>query len=355
MISLVVNSALARTSEVERAPGVRMADPSDWRGSVVAPTSQLAHAIPIVARYGLAVAVDDQGIVVGTLADADIRSALLARVPLTEPITALLRQPGSGPPPAGAPALTLSSTGRLIGLVPAPPPAIADRLMVVLAGGRGTRLLPHTADCAKPLLPVAGRPILETMIEQQRQRGFRRFVLCVGYRAEMIERHFGDGSGFGVEISYVHDDGALGTAGPLTLLDPRPSSACVVLNGDVMTRAPLDRMMEFHAASGAAATVAVCDVELQVPFGVIELGGQTVSAIREKPRERSFVNAGIYVIEPGVLDFVSRGSRCDMPAVLARLIAAGARVGAFPLYETWTDVGTPQDLDAASAEWSVQP
>jgi len=231
-------------------------------------------------------------------------------------------------------------------------PAQRPNLMVIMAGGEGTRLRPHTENCPKPLLPVGGKPMLEHIIERARAEGFLRFVLAIHYLGHMIEDYFGDGSRWQVQIDYLREESPLGTAGAIGLLDPRPNAPFLVSNGDVLTDIRYGELLDFHCYHGASATMAVRLHEWQHPFGVVRTKGVDIIGFEEKPIARSHINAGIYVLEPMTLEALTPGERCDMPTLFSRLQERTVRTIVYPMHEPWLDVGRADDLRRAQAEHS---
>jgi len=227
------------------------------------------------------------------------------------------------------------------------PPTRAN-LMVIMAGGMGTRLRPHTENCPKPLLPVAGKPMLEHIIERAKLEGFSHFVLAIHYLGQMIEDHFGNGEHLGVRIDYLREQSPLGTAGALGLLNPRPDAPFVVTNGDVITDIRYGELLDFHLRHDAAATMAVRVHEWQHPFGVVQTQGVEIVGFEEKPVARSHINAGVYALDPGALSVLSADAHCDMPTLFERLQAQAKRTVAYPMHEPWLDVGRPDDLIVAN-------
>jgi NDP-sugar pyrophosphorylase family protein len=219
--------------------------------------------------------------------------------------------------------------------------------VVIMAGGKGMRLRPHTENCPKPLLPVGGKPILEHIIERARDDGFEHFVLAIHYLGHMIEEYFGDGSRWGVSITYLREEQPLGTGGALSLLAPHPSTPLLVTNGDVLADIRYGEVLDFHLRHTAAATMAVRSHEWQHPFGVVETQGVDIVSFKEKPVYRSHVNAGIYIIEPHALTLLNEGEHCDMPTLFERLQSGSERIIVYPMHEPWLDVGRPADLEQA--------
>jgi NDP-sugar pyrophosphorylase family protein len=234
-------------------------------------------------------------------------------------------------------------------------PASRPNVMIVMAGGKGMRLRPHTESCPKPLLPVGGKPMLEHIIERAKSDGFRTFVIAVNYLGHMIEDYFGDGGKWGVSISYLREETPLGTGGALSLLSPRPAAPIIVTNGDVLTDIRYSEVIEFHQRHEAAATMAVRSHEWQHPFGVVRARGVDIVGFEEKPIYRSHVNAGIYAIEPRALELLNAGERCDMPTLFERLQEASERTIVYPMHEPWLDVGRQDDLEKARDIYNVIP
>ncbi|MFN0251920.1 MAG: sugar phosphate nucleotidyltransferase, partial [Kofleriaceae bacterium] len=222
----------------------------------------------------------------------------------------------------------------------------------ILAGGRGVRLRPLTYTIPKPLLPIGEKPILEEIIERLKSFGMREFIIAVGYRAELIETYFRDGSQLGVQIDYVRESSPLGTAGPLGLVrdafDLPPGEALFVMNGDILTDLDVGALMDRHRASGCAMTVATRDFQLHHPYGVLKLDGERVASIVEKPAVTDIVSAGIYAIESPALDLIPRDVAFDMPDLVNRLIADGRAVGAYHFDGEWLAIDRLDQLEDAA-------
>lgn len=226
-----------------------------------------------------------------------------------------------------------------------PPPR--DNLMVIMAGGKGTRLMPHTVNCPKPMVLVAGKPMLQHIIERSQQEGFNHFVLAINYLGHMIEEYFGDGSRFGAKIDYLREQTSQGTVGALSLLARRPEASFVVTNGDVITDIRYGELLDFHIRHDATATMAVRVHEWQHPFGVVQIKGVDIVGFEEKPIARTHINAGVYALSPDALDELILGEHCDMPTLFERIQSKLLRTVAYPMHEPWLDVGKPEDLKLA--------
>lgn len=225
---------------------------------------------------------------------------------------------------------------------------------VVLAGGKGVRLRPLTYTIPKPLLPVGEKPILEEIVERLREQGFDDIIMAVGYRAELIETYFRDGAQLGVRIAYVRELEPLGTAGPLSLVRDGcaldPSTPLLLMNGDILTDLNMRELITHHERAGNDITVATREHVLQHPFGVIELVGDRITGVVEKPEVTDVVSAGIYAISPTALDVVPSGRAFDMPDLVNALISAGRRAGAFPFTDEWRAIDGLDQLEDA-ARW----
>ncbi len=222
---------------------------------------------------------------------------------------------------------------------------------LVMAGGFGTRLLPLTQDIPKPMLPVAGRPILEHIIDQLRSADICKVVLATHYLPEQIHDHFGEGQKFGVDIEYVHEEIPLGTAGALGLLH-RVEKPLLVMNGDIMTHVDFRAMLAFHKEHEADITVGVARYKFQVPYGVVECNGSHIVGLNEKPEVAVFVSAGIYLLSPSMMKHVPKGKHLDMPDLI-NLIAKGKGVAvSFPIVEYWLDVGAPAEYEKAKRDYA---
>ncbi|MBI2724267.1 MAG: NTP transferase domain-containing protein [Chloroflexi bacterium] len=223
---------------------------------------------------------------------------------------------------------------------------------VILAGGKGVRLRPLTYTIPKPLLPIGERPILEEIIERLKTFGFRDFIVAVGYRAELIETYFRDGGQLGVRIDYVREAHALGTAGPLSLVrEAFPAAgdeSLLVMNGDIVTDLDVAAFMAFHRARPDAITVATREHRLQHPYGVIQLDGERITGIVEKPVESDIVSAGIYAVRPQALAAIPYNSFFDIPDLVNRLLADGHEVGAYQFEGEWLAIDRLEQLEDAA-------
>jgi NDP-sugar pyrophosphorylase family protein len=229
-----------------------------------------------------------------------------------------------------------------------------DAAAVVMAGGQGVRLRPLTEHLPKPMVPVAGRPILERIVLHLVGHGIRRIWLAVNYMADVIERHFHDGSNLGCEIGYLREEATapLGTAGPLRLLPAAEldHAALLVMNGDLVTSFDASGLLATHATGVHDITIGAKQYVHQVPYGVIEVVGDRVESIVEKPVVSWSANAGIYALRPSVVQHVADGKPMDMPMLVSRVLARGGSVGMFAINDEWIDIGRPAELHTARGE-----
>ncbi|HZS37721.1 MAG TPA: nucleotidyltransferase family protein [Polyangia bacterium] len=218
---------------------------------------------------------------------------------------------------------------------------------VIMAGGRGTRLAPLTENVPKPMLRVAGRPILERLVLHAVGFGIRRLFLAINYLGSVVEEHFGDGARFGCRIEYLREPRALGTGGALSLLPEPAREPLLVMNGDLVTQANLGAMLDAHAHGGHAATLGVRRYFHTVPFGCVEIESGRVRAMEEKPTLTRLVNAGIYVLGPQVVGRVVRDTELALPSLLDDCLQRGESVSAFEIEDDWIDVGQREQLAQA--------
>ena len=312
----------------------------------------------------IALVVSSDGLLEGTVTDGDVRRALLRGGNMRTPVEKIMsRKSLVVPPDLNREAVlhlmrvnkihqipVVDGTRRLVGLHVWNEVAEARKhanLFVVMAGGRGTRLRPHTENCPKPMLEVAGKPMLEHILTKARDEGFERFVFAIHYLGYMVEEYFQDGSRWEVSIEYLREPEPRGTAGALALLGASPAEALLVTNGDVLLEASYASMLDYHHSHAADATMAVRIHEWSHPYGVVRTSGLEITGFEEKPVQRTQINAGVYVLDPDVLRHVPAESYCDMPTLFDSLKPNGMRAIVYPLHEPWLDVGRLPDLEQA--------
>ena len=336
---------------------------------LVGPKATIRETMAQIGAGGaeIALVVDGTRRLLGTVTDGDIRRALLGGATMSDPVEPrMYRQPTTvGPSVGRAEVLDLmrarmlrqipivDAEGRVAGL------HLLNELIgatsranwaLIIAGGRGTRLQPLTDAVPKPMLPVAGRPILERIVLHLVGFGISRIFIAVHYLSDAIKRHFGDGLRFGCSIEYLIEDTPLGTGGCLSLLPRGAGHPILVMNGDLLTQFDVGHVLAFHERGGFDATIGVRAYGVKIPFGVVDLDGDRVKGLQEKPDVRWTVSAGIYVMEPDIVSTVKSGAAITMPEVLLHCMEAGRRVGAFPIEEDWIDVGVRDELQRARGQ-----
>jgi NDP-sugar pyrophosphorylase family protein len=227
----------------------------------------------------------------------------------------------------------------------------AETPVVILAGGQGTRLRPYTTTLPKPLMPVGNYPIMEILLRQLASYGFRDITLAVGYLSGLIQAYFKDGKELGLNLTYGQETKPLGTAGPLAQL-PRFDSSILVLNGDLLTNLDFRKIVRYHYANEATATVAMTRRQEAVDFGVIETDDENqIVGFKEKPERSFLVSMGIYVFTPQVLNYIPKSTRVDFPELLERLMSHEKKIVGFESNDYWMDIGRPDDYDKANEDF----
>lgn len=342
----------------------------NWKTVAVPPQTPLETAIGALDKGGLGIVLvtDTDDVLHGTVTDGDVRRALLRHKTMDTPVsevmcttpqvadlnwsrekllavmesTRILQLP------------VLDSDRRVVGIETLHDMLNRRRLdnpVFLMAGGFGTRLQPLTNNCPKPMLKVGPKPILETIVENFIGAGFHRFFISTHYMPEVIRNHMGDGSRWGADIRYVHEEKPLGTGGSLGLL-PRDEIdlPIVMMNGDLLTNLNFHNLLDFHEEHDGVGTMCVREYEHRVPYGVVERQGHRISSMVEKPVYRYFINAGIYALSPELLGHVGRDERIDMPTLLSNRMGAGEAVNMFPVHEYWLDIGRMEDFHRAQSE-----
>jgi len=341
-----------------------------WRQALITSEATVQQAIQNLDESAMQIAlvVSTSGVLLGTITDGDIRRGLLRGLDLTSPVISIVkREPTVVPPEMDRDTVLKLMQANVFNAIPVIDekrqvvglhllnellvPQDLPNLMIIMAGGQGTRLRPHTENCPKPLLPVGDKPILEHIIERAKEEGFKNFIFAINYLGHMIEEYFGDGSRWNISINYLREEIPLGTAGALALLKPRPDAPFLVSNGDILTDIRYAELLDFHCRHGAAATMAVRQYEWQHPYGVVRTNGVDIVDFEEKPITRSHVNAGVYVLEPDTLNNLCIGEHSDMPVLFSRLQEISKRTIVYPIHEPWLDVGRPDDFKMAQNEY----
>ena len=342
-----------------------------WQNTLIPAGATIRDAVKTVndGGYEIAMVADDEKKLLGTVTDGDIRRGLLDGLDMSAPAEKIMnRAPLAAPPDTSPRDLLEKMNGDLLRQIPlldearrvvglahirdlTEPVDSRDNWVVLMAGGLGKRLMPLTEQTPKPLLTIGDKPLLQTILESFVEQNFRRFYISVNYKAEDIKAHFGDGGEWGADIRYLEEGKRLGTAGALRLIPEHPDAPMIVMNGDLITKINFQDILDYHDQQSAKATMCVREYDFQVPFGVVGIKGNCISSIDEKPVHRFFVNAGIYVLEPDLIDRIPTDANHDMTDLFETLLADGENSTVFPVHEYWLDVGRIDDLDRAKRDF----
>lgn len=344
----------------------------NWQSIVIKPTDTVFFAIEKIEKEAsrAVLVVDDKQKLLGILTDGDVRRALIQHIPLESPVSTVMNTtPRVASTKQDAREIkkmledydllhipVVDEQGRLQGLETHQTLKSSEQkenCVFLMAGGFGQRLRPFTDKTPKPLLKVGEKPILERILKRFIKSGFHKFYISLHYKAEMITDYFGDGSQWGVSIDYVFEEEPLGTAGALGLLPhcclDKP---VIIMNGDLLTKVNFSRLLDFHHKEQSAATLCVREYDFQVPYGVVKAHPKSLSMKRidEKPIHKFFVNAGIYVVEPQLIQQLKPHQRIDMTELLNLSIENGDSVSMFPVHEYWLDIGRLDDYKRAQED-----
>lgn len=337
---------------------------------ILSPESTLIDALRVInnGTKGLALVADAHGKLMGLLTDGDIRRSILSGETLEASVTVAMNTSFKSISPETSEHQSLTIMRRhdlrhlpvVDGNNALKNVVFLDALLhvqhlpnpvVIMAGGKGTRLLPHTLNCPKPMLTVGGQPMLEILIEQCVLAGFKQIFISVNYLKNKIIDYFGDGQRYGAQITYLVEDKPLGTAGSLQLLPQDINTPFLVMNGDVLTHLDFSHLIDYHQTHEGVATICGREHQVKIPFGVIKHEGAELVSLEEKPSLNFLVNAGLYVLDPEILQLMIKDQYLDMPSLLLAAQCAGLKVNVCPVHEYWLDVGRPETLEQAHKEW----
>ena len=332
--------------------------------------STIREALTIIdsGAVKIAIVVDENDKLIGTLTDGDIRRGILNGKSLHDTIEdTYFREPTVVSVNVTKEDIINICTSKKIYQIPVVDDNgivisidILDELLkpeehpnkvILMVGGLGSRLRPLTENTPKPMLPVGGKPILQTILEKFSSYGFVNIVMCVNYKSHIIQDYFGDGSKFGVSIEYVLEDQRMGTAGALSLLKEKPSEPFFVMNGDLLTNVNFEHLLKFHQSNSSMATMCVREYDFQVAYGVVNVEDGKILSIKEKPVQKFFVSAGIYMLDPKNIDLIPENEFYDMPTLFEKLIEMNENTVSFPLREYWLDIGRIEEYEKANREY----
>ena len=335
----------------------------NWKKTLLLENSTIRKVIKNLEKSALQIVlvIDKKKNLVGTITDGDIRRGLLSGLNISSPIKKLInKKPLIGSSTMSANTMNqimqtnkinqlpiVDKSKKIVGLYfwDAVKSSITQKSQVIImAGGKGKRMMPHTKKCPKPLLPVGGKPILEHILLKARSEGFNNFIISINYLGEMIEDYFGNGSKWGVKIKYLKENMPLGTIGALSLIKNRPNFPFIVCNGDIISDIKYTDLLDFHIKNKAFGTVAVKPYEIKNPYGVVKIDGNQIVDIEEKPIVKSHVNTGVYVFSPKIINEIKKNKYLDMNILIQKLLGKMKKIIAYPAYEPWLDIGKPKDL-----------
>ncbi|MCM8535832.1 MAG: nucleotidyltransferase family protein [Lentisphaeraceae bacterium] len=335
--------------------------------AIISPLTPISQAVKHM-DVEAALVVDKSGKLCGMITDGDIRRSFLAGAALDTPVSEIMTinpvTVNKGTPQMAIMALMMQKKIRHLPVVDKQNRPVALELLknqledlepaeaVVMAGGKGTRLHPLTLNTPKPLLKVGKETILDNILQKLEGNGIQDVVLAVNHFAEQIVDHVGDGSRHNLHVNYLQEEQALGTAGGLTLLSKKPESSFLVMNGDLLTELDFRSLVKFHRESNCCMTVCVRRHSIKIPYGVIEMAKDnlTIEQVVEKPDHEFLVNAGIYMLEPKMVELIPKGNFFDMVQLMNAALAKGWNVGAFPVLEYWKDIGQHDQIQEARQE-----
>jgi dTDP-glucose pyrophosphorylase/predicted transcriptional regulator len=335
----------------------------------IANKSSIANAIQSLNKSGLKIVLvqDDKLKFVGTITDGDIRRGLLRGLTINDSVVMIVNSA----------ALTVADNVSKIDIlelmrakkvyqIPVidkdlnilglhlwdeiSEPIKLSNVMVIMAGGVGSRLKPLTNSVPKPMLRVNNQPILEKILLKAKSQGLSKFIVTINYLAEQIENYFKDGSNLDIEITYLKENLPLGTAGSLKMIKFTDDLPILLTNGDVVTETNYVELLNFHSDNKFDLTVAVKSHEWNNPYGVVKTDGIRVIDYIEKPSNVSLVNAGIYCLNPKIIDLIDTAKQFDMSELIVKCLDSNLNVGVFLLYEKWIDIGRQEDFQLLKSQ-----
>ncbi len=332
----------------------------------VSATSTLLESLRVINDGALQIVLvlDAKGKLLGTVTDGDIRRGLLKGLQMSDSVLTIMNESPRTASETDDPRKVMrdllpemihsvpvvDADNTVIGLLTDADlitPGEISTPVVLMAGGKGVRLYPLTKDVPKPMLKIGDMPILEIILRKLKSQGFKNIFISVNYLGNVIEEHVKDGAWLGLNVTYLHESQPLGTAGALGQLNGKLDEPFIVMNSDLLTNCDLSQVIRFHKKTNAKATLGVREYSIQIPYGVVNINGTEVESISEKPLHRSMVSAGIYALDPWALSLVPADEYCDMPTLLDKIKAEGQKVSAFPIHESWLDIGRHDDLNDA--------
>ena len=344
-----------------------------WRNAIVKENSSLKKVIKKLNKTALQIIfiTDSKNKLIGTITDGDIRRGLLRGLNLESKIGKIINK---------KPLIVkqnmnnkwikkimksskidkvpvVNESGKIINIITSQNENLEtkENLILIMAGGKGARLRPLTNLCPKPLLPLAGKPILEHIIFKARDEGFKNFAISINYLGKMVEDYFKDGKKYGVKIHYLKERTPLGTAGSIGLLNDKITKKLpfIVTNGDVLTEVNLNALLSFHKKEKSMGTMSIYKHNWEHPYGVVKTEGVKIINVIEKPNFNAHINAGVYVFDPKIINLIKKNEHIDMNIFFKQLSNKRKNINAYPIYEPWFDVGTHDQLEIAKKKFKI--
>ncbi len=344
----------------------------NWEEALIPKTANVMQAIEIIDKSSIQIGlvVGSKRKLLGVITDGDIRRAILKGISMLDSVSnimvtnfiyasdkddidellSLMQREDIRQIPI------LNANSQIVGLkvlMDFVRPTFHKNPVVLMAGGMGTGLRPLTNERPKPLLSVGGKPVLETILRNFVEQGFNNIIISLNYKGKLIEEYFGNGDKFGAKIDYIHEKEPLGTAGSLRLIHIKETKdPLIVMNGDLLTKVNFIQLLNFHSEYRSTATMCVRNYEFQVPFGVASIHDNQLLSLDEKPTQRLFINAGIYVLEYDILNLIPKNKLFNMTDLFQVLLSNNYKTTAFPIHEYWIDIGQMHDLERANGEFT---
>ena len=340
-------------------------------GCTVGVDKTIKETIEVIDQYGkgIGIVVDKEGRLLGTVTDGDIRRAILKGISIDEKAEVIMNS-NCVFINENYSRIFIDSIFKSKKIFQIP---VVDENMklvdvifyndiysetegksnyaIIMAGGLGTRLRPLTEEIPKPMLKVGDRPILETIITQLRDFGYKNILISVNYKSHMIENYFQDGKNFGVNIEYIYEPKKLGTAGAIKLVQKYLDKDFFVVNGDILTKLNFEHFIKYHAENKNHITIASRKYDMQIPYGVLNVNGDRVESLVEKPKIERFVSGGIYCLSPKIIEYIPEDEYYNITTLIEKVIDKAENVGSFPITEYWMDIGYIEDYNKANKDY----
>ena len=328
---------------------------------IITENTSIKSSIKILDSTGLQILLvtDKNGKFIGTLSDGDFRRAVIQNISLDENVNLIINKNPTFVSKKMS-NLELNSLMKKNDIRHIPyvdkdlrikdlyffdkiSTEIKDKNIIIMAGGKGSRLGAYTKNCPKPLLKIGSKPILEHIINNAKSQGYVNFLIAINYLGEMIKEYFGDGKKFGVNIKYLEEKKYLGTIGALSLIKEKDKRSFLLMNGDVVANINFDEFIDFHIKQRGLFTLALRSQEYRSKYGVIHLKNNEVIDFKEKPLIKNYINAGFYIIEPKVLEYLPYNQYFDIPDIIKKLKNQKCKIAGYTLVDNWIDIGNNED------------